>query len=674
MYTQCPDCNTAFRVTAEVLKQASGRVRCGGCGIAFSALDYLSEQKPDPKVREHETTSLPELKPEPDDPLAEPSDAADRAEEPTGAAEQSVALLKTLDELAGSEVRIEDTGIEWRVIDEAAERQLSDDQSDNQSDDQDDQTASGTAEADQTGSMRFFLEDDVDDDSDRQTETEASSAEASLEDTDDASPDELPDDDREASPDDELGPEPESGSQAAPDPGADSAAADESPAETESGEMRFDDDTPLPDDFAPGGNDAGNAALEVRDPSDAGTEGDAGQPSVDDRDLQVDLALGDPDEWEQLLGEVDDTPEASAAEHTADEDAQEAAGEEPDEPADIEAPAGEDPALEEQEETAGEDSSDAVEDLGVEASPDDTASDSEDSSLEEDPDDRLAAKAQDEAVDGESAAELEVPPETEEEQTINRMIDRDLLALAASDDEDLASTVTGKATAPGDVMQVETIIMEGEDFRDAVEEQRLTDEASAAEDLDEAVAPDEIVLPPKETPPESRPVHYGMLAGVAALALILAAQLAHQSRESLATTPAFDKTLGAVYRLLGRPVTPAWDIAGWRFEATRGSTDQADEILTIYSRIGNKSPDALPYPLITVSLTDRFEEMIGSRVVEPAEYLAEDIDSGGLVPPEQSFEAVISLAAPDALATSYRLSACYRQADGRLRCAMEDFR
>ena len=43
MYTQCPDCNTAFRVTAEVLKQAAGKVRCGSCKHAFNALEYLSE-------------------------------------------------------------------------------------------------------------------------------------------------------------------------------------------------------------------------------------------------------------------------------------------------------------------------------------------------------------------------------------------------------------------------------------------------------------------------------------------------------------------------------------------------------------------------------------------------------------------------------------------------------
>ena len=50
MFTQCPDCDTAFRVTAEVLKQAAGMVRCGRCGHAFNALEYLTETKPKAKA------------------------------------------------------------------------------------------------------------------------------------------------------------------------------------------------------------------------------------------------------------------------------------------------------------------------------------------------------------------------------------------------------------------------------------------------------------------------------------------------------------------------------------------------------------------------------------------------------------------------------------------------
>jgi predicted Zn finger-like uncharacterized protein len=44
VYTQCPNCATVFRVTAEVLRAAQGEVRCGVCATSFDALENLSEQ------------------------------------------------------------------------------------------------------------------------------------------------------------------------------------------------------------------------------------------------------------------------------------------------------------------------------------------------------------------------------------------------------------------------------------------------------------------------------------------------------------------------------------------------------------------------------------------------------------------------------------------------------
>jgi predicted Zn finger-like uncharacterized protein len=46
MYSQCPECQTRFRVTAEVLRAAHGTVRCGRCGSAFDALARLSDSLP----------------------------------------------------------------------------------------------------------------------------------------------------------------------------------------------------------------------------------------------------------------------------------------------------------------------------------------------------------------------------------------------------------------------------------------------------------------------------------------------------------------------------------------------------------------------------------------------------------------------------------------------------
>jgi predicted Zn finger-like uncharacterized protein len=682
MYTQCPECGTAFRVTAEVLRQAAGRVRCGGCGSAFNALDYLSEQKP-------VAPAPPPPEEAPVEPAAEPPQL--EADEPpeTISAERSAALLKTLDELAGSDIRIEDTGIEWRVLDAEADRDAPQEPDDD------------------TGSMRWFI---------------------------DESPTPV---------DEPLSAEP--GDIDAPEifePPEDTAG---------SGEMRFDDDTPLPEDFDFDGQPAepeAAAAIEVReDPMEL----DNGQ---------VDLALGEPEDWEDLLVEVDEAQEGDEEHVVAvpePETTMIAGGDEDDEPlpdvdtqfaaqaeamgidlsgvrAQTEEPvdeAGEEPTLDDdliaaafeaeaeaEAEARASEAEDGDEDEDDEELDDPEVEDLDVEDLEVDieaPDDLIEPRdrelvsrteedetlAMELGLKDEDVPEQVVPPMTEEEQTINMMIDQDLLAFAVEDEDGFASTIiqkqrsridevpgaTGEEDAVPDPLEasddheqdsplVETIIMEGEFVRDAFEEKRLEEERrkSAEADAQESPVADTAETEKQVTPLPREPVNYRMVAGIVALALLLGAQYLHQSRESLAVHPGFSGSVGSIYRMLGKPVTPAWDITGWRFEATKGSTDESDEVLTIYSRIGNKSTEALPYPLINVSLTDRYEEIIGSKVLEPGDYLADSLDTREAVAPGDTFSAVISIEAPDANATGFKLNVCYRQPGGRLRCAIDDFK
>jgi len=44
MLTQCPSCQTTFRVTSEILRVAHGQVRCGRCQTQFDALERLIEE------------------------------------------------------------------------------------------------------------------------------------------------------------------------------------------------------------------------------------------------------------------------------------------------------------------------------------------------------------------------------------------------------------------------------------------------------------------------------------------------------------------------------------------------------------------------------------------------------------------------------------------------------
>jgi predicted Zn finger-like uncharacterized protein len=66
MYTQCPHCQTLFRIRSEQLKIAAGRVRCCQCHQIFNALDSLQETPADhgtkpslPTGNENETDWVP---------------------------------------------------------------------------------------------------------------------------------------------------------------------------------------------------------------------------------------------------------------------------------------------------------------------------------------------------------------------------------------------------------------------------------------------------------------------------------------------------------------------------------------------------------------------------------------------------------------------------------------
>ena len=164
------------------------------------------------------------------------------------------------------------------------------------------------------------------------------------------------------------------------------------------------------------------------------------------------------------------------------------------------------------------------------------------------------------------------------------------------------------------------------------------------------------------------------LGTAAALGLLLALQAVHFSRHTLASVPVLFGVLEPVYARFGQTLHPAWNVTGWHFEAMRGRADPVDETLTIHSRIGNDSDAALPYPVIGVALTNRFEETIGSRVFAPADYLGQNADSARLVPAGTAFNAAMVIESPPADAMGFKLKVCYRQLEDRLRCAAEDFR
>lgn len=819
MYTQCPECESAFRVTADVLKVAAGMVRCGSCGHAFNSLDFLSEDKP-----QRRAPALPELQPEPDD----AGDAPVSRVPKSISAEQSAALLKTLDQLAGEDIRIEDTGVEWRVLDdddEAVDEEPADKVSESDilkdpeltnaffvgdverySAEQDAKKGADDMPSDETPTVTDLRETNAEEnDTHRETQVDIDANVADVFAGGDTAPtgnesfygtlDEQPVEPNDIfhpsqtyvdeilhsseTPIDAVLDEPHGETPVDAWPAMDEESVAASNAQPEASrpqeELRFDDNTPLPDDFLDSDNDGpvnGYTALE-------NDEARSDAPAAEE-EFQASVTLGDPDEWQQLLNEFDgllsdaeETDSTDAASDDAFEEvAEQASAEEertPDEESSEDDDWGEladmqvDEQVDETELASRAADMDAAEDSDLhDDSADDAHSEDEDmpelvaessdeaadlpdwaadgadedasaqtpaaavDELEfDDPEqvtddtdeesDELAAEtaeADDEAVDlssildpdddglvdegeqdpvrddsdlpevlalgdeegDEDKPEFVIPPQSEEEQTINMLIDQDLLSIAREDEDGFTSTIVYEESE--NPLAVSSITMQGENL---IEEKILQMETGSHHvRMDEAgeTAPEESIVigAASEALPgnRNRAVGFGIVAAVLALGLVL--QAVHQRREQLATDPRLFAVLGPVYETLGMPLTPDWDVSQWTIERTQGATDGSDQLLTILSELRNTSSKPMPYPIITVSLTDRYQETIGSLVVGPDTYLDDQSMTAGMVDPGQLVEAEIPIDAPSPETVGYSINACYREDGTKLRCAMADFR
>lgn len=653
MFTECPECSTAFRVTAKVLQQAAGRVRCGGCGHAFSALEHLTEDLPGSAARH--------------DAPAQDSDLTSEDK----FRETSKQLLRTLDELAGTdEVRIEDTGMEWQVLDE-------------DEDDADDGTAADAPSADEESGLEAMLE--LDDDADAEFDydgdapTQPASADAYGEGNaaeyvtpDDASGDGWDDDVEEFAANDDLPLEVEE--ELAAIHSELSAESRSGPADlgsqfdlqAEAMGLEISGAHEMPDDDAPtvtASLEEEGIAVEAASTESASTEAAPAEcsPTPEDEDeTPADaptVAASPEDEADYGIAAEAAPTEAAASDAVSTEAAPDAADTDQEEPDDADEAAAATAFTPDAE--VIEQSMRASEDESAER-PEYTASDA-------------------------------VPEMSEEELTINQEIDQQLLAIAKQD-QDLRSTIIGLDTSGDETSEddtseklfdenspdVETIVMEGEAIRGAFEKEREKQRQEAALKrfdkagnlIDSYITRRAVRGGRRSTDPPS----FAAIAGALLLVFGLAGQVIHANRDTLSTFDLFNKSVGQVYRMLGKPVTPEWSITGWQFEATNGSIAEGDDVLTIFSRIGNRSQQPLPYPLVHVSLTDRWEEIIGSAVLEPGEYLGGDQNPNQLVTPGNNFTAVITIDEPSVDATGFKLNVCYRVSPGRVRCATEDFK
>jgi hypothetical protein len=156
------------------------------------------------------------------------------------------------------------------------------------------------------------------------------------------------------------------------------------------------------------------------------------------------------------------------------------------------------------------------------------------------------------------------------------------------------------------------------------------------------------------------------VAGVAALALLLLLQVVHAERNDLVRSPGLGPLVAGAYSLFGLDVMAPTDLAAYELRQWGAASDpNASNRLMLRASIVNRAAYAQPYPLLRLTLQDRFGGTLGMRDVGPADYLP-GAGTEGLLEPGGRADALIRIVDPGTEAVGFELDICL---PGGVRCA-----
>lgn len=161
------------------------------------------------------------------------------------------------------------------------------------------------------------------------------------------------------------------------------------------------------------------------------------------------------------------------------------------------------------------------------------------------------------------------------------------------------------------------------------------------------------------------------LAGSMVLIVILSLQATHHFRAELANQPVIGPLVRSGYSALGSEITPKWDLEQYKILDWTATTDPSvggGDTLTITARIRNDGPADQPYPYIRLELKDRWEQTVGRRSFEPAEYLPADHRGSSLMAAGTTVPARLDVVDRNEDAYGFELDVCVDAAAGRITC------
>jgi predicted Zn finger-like uncharacterized protein len=159
-------------------------------------------------------------------------------------------------------------------------------------------------------------------------------------------------------------------------------------------------------------------------------------------------------------------------------------------------------------------------------------------------------------------------------------------------------------------------------------------------------------------------------AAAAVLALALLGQMIHENRAWLAAHGPLRGPLQSVYGAIGVKVQAPVNLSAYQLRQWGVTGDpNAAGTLRVRASILNTSAQLQPYPLLRVTLANRFGAHVGARDFEPAEYLGRPI--ARLMTPGERADATLDIQDPGKDAEGFEIDVCLRGPDQTIACAAD---
>ena len=181
-----------------------------------------------------------------------------------------------------------------------------------------------------------------------------------------------------------------------------------------------------------------------------------------------------------------------------------------------------------------------------------------------------------------------------------------------------------------------------------------------------------IASPPIATGARATPRRTFLLwaSAAAVSALLLMMQILHQNLASIAA-PAqgpVGSAVRALYGAVGSALPEPANLSAYQLRQWGATVDpKANGILRLRASILNATTQPQPWPVLRVTLADRFGKSIGRRDFQPGEYM--DKPTAAMLAPGERTDATLDILDPGKNAEGFEIDVCVHGAKQRVSCA-----